>query len=255
MVATFVPPAESTLFCTANQLNHFRYMNKFLSSSIGKKTVMALSGLFLILFLLEHLYTNVTLFFGDGGVEFNETSHSMVRMIIIRIIEIVLFLAIIVHVAQAIMLTRDNAKARPVKYAVNGVGQTSPWISRNMGLTGSIIFFFIVVHLYNFFVPYRVTGTVGTEGQLTLAQSVAEALANPYYAGLYLLSVIVLAFHLSHGLRSAFHTLGLNNKKYTPVLKMAATGLAFLFGIGFGSFPILFYGAHVMGKDLLNWAM
>lgn len=81
--------------------------------------MMALSGLFLILFLLEHLYTNVTLFFGDGGVEFDETSHSMVRMIIIRIIEIVLFLAILIHVAQALLLTRENNEARPIKYTVN----------------------------------------------------------------------------------------------------------------------------------------
>jgi succinate dehydrogenase / fumarate reductase cytochrome b subunit len=230
-------------------------MNKFLTSSIGKKTVMALSGLFLILFLLEHLYTNITLFYGDGGAEFNETSHSMVHMLIIRIIEIVLFLAIVVHVAQAILLTRANSKARPVKYAVSGVSQTSPWISRNMGLTGSIIFFFIVVHLYNFFLPYRVTGAVGGEGSDSLAVSVVKALENPVYAGLYLLSVVILAFHLSHGFASAFRTLGLDNKKYTPILKIAAKGLASVFGLGFGAFPVLFYGAHLMGKDLLNWAL
>jgi succinate dehydrogenase / fumarate reductase cytochrome b subunit len=119
-------------------------MTKFLTSSLGKKTVMALSGLFLCLFLVEHLYTNVHLFFGDGGKEFNEASHNMVHSIIIRIIEVVLFLAIIVHVAQALLLTKDNMDARPVKYAVNGVSKTSNWFSRNMLLTGSIIFFFIV---------------------------------------------------------------------------------------------------------------
>src|ERR1700751_1515700 len=105
-------------------------MTKFLTSSIGKKTVMALSGGFLILFLLEHLYTNVTIYFGDGGASFNKASHSMVRMIIIRIIEIILFLAIIIHVAQALILPRDNSKARPIKYAVNGTSQTSSWPSR-----------------------------------------------------------------------------------------------------------------------------
>jgi succinate dehydrogenase / fumarate reductase, cytochrome b subunit len=229
-------------------------MNKFLTSSIGKKTVMALSGLFLIAFLLEHLYTNVHIFFGDGGVAFDEASHSMVHSILIRIIEVVLFLAIVVHVAQAIILTRDNSKARPVKYAVSGTGKTSPWISRNMGLTGSLIFFFIVVHLYNFFVPYRVTDAVGHESQLTLAQSVVEAFKNPWYSALYTISVIVLAFHISHGFKSAFQTLGMNNKKYTPIWNIASNGFAFLMGAGFAAFPILFYGAHLMGKDLLNWA-
>lgn len=230
-------------------------MTKFLTSSIGKKTVMALSGLFLILFLLEHLYTNVHLFFGDGGEEFNEMSHSMVRMIIIRIIEIVLFLAIVVHVAQAILLTRENAQARPIKYAINRTDQTSVWISRNMGFTGSVIFFFIVVHLWQFFLPYRVTGTVGVEGHETLAQEVVEALENPLYAGIYLVSVIFLAFHLSHALQSAAQTLGVNNKKYAPLWHKLSMGLAWLMGIGFGSFPVLFYGAKLLNKDLLNWAM
>jgi succinate dehydrogenase / fumarate reductase, cytochrome b subunit len=231
-------------------------MTKFLSSSLGKKTVMALSGGFLIIFLLEHLYTNCLLFFGDGGAAFNEASHSMVHSIFIRITEILLFSAILIHVFQAVVLTRQNNAARPVKYAVSGVSQTSPWISRNMGLTGSFILFFIVVHLYNFFVEYRITGTVGNEGQaMTLAESVAEAFKNPIYAALYLFSVILISMHVSHGFNSAFQTLGINNKRYDPLLKKAGIGLAVLFGLGFGAFPILFYGAHLMGKDLLNWAL
>ncbi len=207
------------------------------------------------MFLLEHLYTNITLFYGDGGVEFNETSHSMVHMLLIRIIEIILFVAIVVHVAQAILLTRENSKARPVKYAVDGTSQTSSWISRNMGFTGSIIFFFIVVHLYNFFVPYRVLHSVGAEGQSTISELVVAALQNPIYAGLYLISVIFLAMHLSHALASAMQTLGLSNKKYAAIWDKAALGFALLMGVGFGSFPILFYGAKLLGKDLLNWAM
>jgi succinate dehydrogenase / fumarate reductase cytochrome b subunit len=230
-------------------------MNKFLTSSLGKKAVMAASGLFLCLFLVEHLYTNVSLFYGDGGVEFNETSHSMVHMLIIRIIEIVLFAAIVVHVIQATVLTKQNSDARPVKYAIDGASTTSSWISRNMGLTGSVILFFIVVHLYNFFVPYRVTDAVGHEGQQTLAQNVAEAMGNPLYAGIYLVSIILLAWHISHGFGSAFHTLGLNNKKYTPVLKKASAGFAILMGIGFAAFPIAFFIAKMMNFNLLTWGM
>lgn len=232
-------------------------VSQYLQSSIGKKTVMAASGLFLVIFLLEHLYTNVHIFFGDGGKEFNDASHSMVHSILIRIVEVVLFVAIVVHVIQALMLTGQNSKARPVKYAVSGVSQTSSWFSRNMLLTGSIIFFFIVVHLYNFFVPYRVTGTVNGPEDLTnnLAISVAEALGNPIYAGLYLISVLFLAFHLNHGFQSAFQTLGLNNRRYAPLWKTAGSALAFgVFGLGFASFPILFYLSKVMEWDLLNWA-
>ncbi|TND10259.1 MAG: succinate dehydrogenase/fumarate reductase cytochrome b subunit, b558 family [Bacteroidetes bacterium] len=232
-------------------------VSQYLQSSIGKKTVMAATGLFLVVFLLEHLYTNVLLFFGDGGKAFNDASHGMVHSIIIRIIEVVLFVSIVLHVIQALMLTGQNNKARPVKYAVSGVSKTSSWFSRNMLLTGSIIFFFIVVHLYNFFVPYRVTGTVnGPEDPANnLAIAVAEALGDPMYAALYLVSVLFLAFHLNHGFQSAFQTAGLNNRRYAPLWKMAGSFLAFIvFGLGFASFPVLFYLSKVMEWDLLNWA-
>ncbi len=231
-------------------------MNKFLSSSLGQKVVMACTGLFLSLFLVEHLYTNLLLYAGDGGVAFNEASHWMVHSLIIRIIEIVLFVAIILHVWQAVQLTRQNAKARPVAYSVSKVGETSSWFSRNMGFTGSMIFFFLVVHLYNFFVPYRITGEVGAEGHETVAEEVAEALSNPWYALLYVVSVLLLSFHLNHGFQSAFQTIGASNKKYAPLLKMFGSFFAFVIvGLGFASFPILFYLSHIAGFDLLNWNM
>ncbi len=214
---------------------------QILNSSIAKKNTMALTGLFLITFLVEHLYTNLLIFAGDGGLAFNEASHSMVHSIFIRVVEIVLFAAIILHVFQALSLTRENAKARPVKYAVSGVNQTSDWFSRNMGLTGSLILFFIVVHLNNYFVPYRITGTVGDGQEYSIAQCVVLALRHPGYAGLYLVSVIVLGFHLNHGFQSAFQSIGFNNKTYMPLLKLAGTGLAILFTVGFGAFPVLIF--------------
>lgn len=210
----------------------------YLTSSIGKKVTMAATGLFLILFLLEHLYGNLLLYFNDHGEAFNEYSHSAVRNIIIRTVEVFLFAAIIIHVVQAIIITRHNNMARPVKYAAPSTSGGSNWISRNMGITGSLIFFFIVVHLYQFFLPYRITHEMGGQN---LAQMVKDAFHNPYYAGLYLIGVTFLAFHLSHGFSSAFHTLGLNNKKYAPLWKMAATGFAIFIWLGFASFPILFY--------------
>lgn len=230
-------------------------MNKFLTSSLGKKAVMSATGLFLIVFLVEHLYTNLHLYYGDGGEEFNEASHWMSTSLLIRTVEIVLFAAIILHVVQAIILTKQNNEARPVKYAIDGASQTSPWISRNMGLTGSLIFFFIVVHLYNYFLPYRITGEVGGEGQITLAEKTVEALHNPIYAGLYFVAVIILAWHISHGFHSAFQSLGINNKKYTPIMKIASKAMAVLFGLGYASFPVIFYVAHMMKVDLLHWNM
>ena len=217
-------------------------INQFINSSLGRKTVMAATGLFLCLFLVEHLYGNLLLFASDEGQAFVEYSHDAVHSILIRIVEVFLFAAIILHVVQAIAVTKQNNAARPVKYSMYKVAETSNWFSRNMGLTGSLIFFFIVVHLWHFFVPYRITGTVGGEDQLNVAQAVKVAFENGWYVLLYVVSVLVLSFHLNHGFQSAFKSLGLSNKKYATTLSVM--GSVFSFGIvfiGFASIPVLFY--------------
>lgn len=226
---------------------------RWLNSSLGKKVVMALTGLFLCVFLLEHLYTNLLLYAGDGGVRFNEASHAMVHTLIIRIIEVVLFAAIIVHVVQAFRLTGQNSSARPRKYAVDGTSETSDWFSRNMLPTGGVVLFFIIVHLRMYFLEYRVLDNVGGEGQLTLAQEVSGSLENPLYAVLYLIGVLCLALHLNHGFHAALNSLGLSNRKYHALWKKAATGFATLIFVGFSSFPILFFLSGALGWDLLNW--
>jgi succinate dehydrogenase / fumarate reductase cytochrome b subunit len=215
---------------------------QFINSSLGRKTVMAATGLFLCVFLIEHLYGNLLLLYNDGGVAFVEYSHDAVRSILIRTIEVILFISIIIHVLQAIYLTKQNSDARPVKYSMFKVNETSSWISRNMGITGSVIFFFIVVHLWNFFVPYRITDTVGGEGQLNVAQAVKEAFQNGWYVALYVVSVLILSFHINHGFQSAFRTLGMNNKKYEKMICRTGSFFAFVIvGVGFISIPVLFY--------------
>jgi succinate dehydrogenase / fumarate reductase cytochrome b subunit len=217
-------------------------------SSHGKKVTMAATGLFLCLFLIEHLYGNLFLYANDGGAAFNEYSHSMGHNLIIRIIEILLFASIIIHVLQATILTVDNSKARPIKYSTASTAGGASWFSKNMGITGSVIFFFIIVHLYNFFLPYRIT-EMPSEAHDNLAQLVKLAFQNPLYSGLYFTGVTFLFFHLSHGFRSAFHTLGLNNKAYTPFWKTAGTVFAWVMWLGFASFPILFYFG-IAGKTI-----
>lgn len=220
---------------------HFSYFSSmtidpFISSSLGKKVVMACTGLFLVLFLFEHLYGNLMLYAHDGGAAFNEYSHSMSHNLLIRIVEILLFVSIIIHVVQAIYLTKQNSDARPVKYAMFKAGETSSWFSRNMGITGSVIFVFLVIHLRTFFFPYRVGNGIDD-----IAMSVQDAFSSAWYAGFYFIAMLILGFHINHGFQSAFRSLGLNNKKYAPVLKIASAGIAVLFFLGFASFPILFY--------------
>src|ERR1035437_2677443 len=217
-------------------------IQQFINSSLGRKTVMAATVLFLCVFLVEHLYGNILLFFTDGGAAFVAYSHDAVRSIIIRSVEVFLFAAILLHIVQATYLTRQNSVARPVKYAVYKVNETSSWFSRNMGITGSLILFFTVVHLWQFFLPYRITGDIGGEGQMNVAQAVKEAFHNGWYVLLYVAAVTVLSFHLNHGFQSAFRSLGLKSKKYAKLLSLTGSFFAFIIvGVGFASFPILFY--------------
>jgi succinate dehydrogenase / fumarate reductase cytochrome b subunit len=203
---------------------------------------MAATGLFLCVFLIEHLYSNLLLLFTDGGVAFTEWSHTLVHNMFIRAVEIFLFLAIVLHVVQAVYITQQNRVSRPVKYAVYKVDATSSWFSRNMGITGSLILFFIVVHMWQFFVPYRILDQVGGEGQTNMANTIKDAFHNPWYVLIYVGSAMFLAFHLNHGFQSAFTTFGLNNKKYKSLISLFGSFFAFVFvGLGFSIIPILFY--------------
>ncbi len=197
---------------------------------------MALTGLFLIIFLVEHLYANLLLYKMDGGISFDEYSEFMAGNIIIRTIEYVLFAAIILHGIDGLLITMANRKARPVSYETNRQSGNSSWFSRNMGLTGTVILAFLIIHLKTFFVLFRF-------GHLeeTMAQNVAKAFQIPLYASFYVFAMVILGMHINHGFQSSFQTLGLNNKKYNRTIKYMGTFVALLFMIGFASFPIILY--------------
>lgn len=205
-------------------------------STIGRKILMALTGLFLILFLLEHLYGNLLLYKMDGGISFDEYSEFLVGNLLIRTIEYVLFAAIIAHVIDGLLITLANRKARPTSYEMNRQKGNSTWFSRNMGVTGTVIFIFLIIHLKTFFIKFRFG-----ELEETMAQNVVKAFQIPAYAAFYTFAMILLGMHLNHGFQSSFQTLGLNNKKYSTPLKYIGTFIALLFMIGFASFPIIMY--------------
>jgi succinate dehydrogenase / fumarate reductase cytochrome b subunit len=211
-------------------------LTKIFNPTIGRKALMALTGLFLCLFLCEHLYGNLLLFYNDHGHQFELYSHILTRTLLIRVIEYFLFAAFIIHAIDALMLTIQNKKARPIGYAMQKQSGNSTWISRNMGLTGSVILFFLVVHLRMFFFPHRFLDV-----HETMYQDVVTAFQDWRYSAFYILSVIFLGLHLSHGFQSAFQTLGINNKNYAPVMKMIGLGFAIIMTIGFASIPIVFY--------------
>ena len=129
-----------------------------LNSSIGKKFLMGLTGLFLISFLVVHASINAMIWFNDGGVTFNKYAHFMGTNLIVRTVEIGLFAGLLLHIVDGLLLYKKNRDARPIKYAYNNEAANSPWYSRSMALLGTLILLFLVVHLGNFWVKTRFTG-------------------------------------------------------------------------------------------------
>lgn len=206
----------------------------FFTSSLGKKFTMGLTGLFLITFLIVHCGVNAMIFFNDGGETFNHWGHFMGSNLIIRVTEIGLFVFLLLHIVQGLMLWKQNNAARPVKYAVSRASENSTWYSRSMGLLGTLILLFLVLHLYHFWVPSRFGGmagiaalepaTLGNEyGNQEVHNLYKEMLVvfhgNLWVVIVYVLGVISLAWHLLHGFQSAFQTFGINHKRYTPIIK------------------------------------
>jgi succinate dehydrogenase / fumarate reductase cytochrome b subunit len=187
---------------------------------------MGVTGLFLCSFLVVHCGLNSLIFFNDGGKLFNEGAEFMAHNVFIRTMEIVLFIGILFHIIQALVLTLQNKKARPIGYAVTNGKANSKWYSRSMGLLGTLILIFLIIHLNHFWVVSRFTDHI-TSGEETLFDEMKEVFENPVWVGLYMLSMISLMYHLMHGFQSGFQTLGLNHPKYTPFIK----GLGFWFSI------------------------
>lgn len=211
-------------------------MNKVIASSVSKKFIMALAGLFLILFLPVHLTINLMLLKHDPG-PFNEAAHFMATFPVIRIIEVVLFTAIIVHLSWGIYIQIQNWRARPVHYAKGNKAETS-FFSRFMIWTGAIILTFMVLHFFNFF--FIRLGWI--EGNPDDFYSVAHSLFKvPAYDYIYLACFSLLGLHLYHAFSSAFQTLGLNHRIWTPVIKVAALLYSIMIPLGFAMIPIIIW--------------
>jgi len=223
-----------------------KWIIDFLTSSIGRKLTMALTGLFLILFLTIHLIGNLQLLAGDGGKAFNIYSEFMGHNPLIQTVSIGNFFFIILHTIQGILLALKNKKAKGSKYAVATNDKTS-WASKNMALLGTLLLAFILMHLGHFWFAMK-TGasdlTMVTYDGVEVINSydkVVSVLTNPIWLIAYLVGLLVLAFHLSHGFASAFQSLGLRHKKYTPLIKIIGSAYAVLIPLGFAIIPLYLY--------------
>lgn len=212
------------------------------ASSIGKKITMALTGLFLITFLIVHAGVNSCIFLNDGGETFNNVAHFMSHNWILRFLEIGLFAALILHIIQGLILWKQNKAARPVAYHTNKSEKNSAWYSRSMGILGTLLLLFLVMHISHFFVGTKIA-LYGGDAPHNLFEEMKLVFGEWYLVGLYLLGLVALFWHLFHGFQSAFQTFGLNHKKYTPIIKAAGTGYTILICLLFALMPLsMFFG-------------
>lgn len=245
------------------------------SSSIGKKLIMSLTGIFLCLFLVVHLVGNLQLFKDDAGLAFNKYAYFMTHFTPIKVVSYLLYASVIIHVIYAITLTMKNKAARPIGYAKYDGQANSKWNSRNMGILGTVILVFIATHMSNFWwkfhndqVPYIEYRTDLATGQTTarelqasefhdyqetvennvqivkardLYKQVDFAFQNVALVALYVIAMAALAFHLIHGFQSAFQTLGFNHRRYIGIIRgIGVWVFGVLIPIGFALMPLFF---------------
>ncbi|HED08603.1 MAG TPA: succinate dehydrogenase cytochrome b subunit [Ignavibacteria bacterium] len=218
-------------------------LKQFFNSSIGKKLVMATTGILLILFLVIHLINNLLLFGGPDAFNQNVALLESIKPLI-RVIEVILALIFIYHIYNAYKLWWENKKANPEKYAVSAKKENSTIYSRTMVITGSVIFIFLVIHLYTLWGKYN----FGMEGSENYFEVIKTLFANPIWAAFYFIIMIFLGYHINHAFQSSFQTFGWSSKKYTPLVKKIGTFLAIIFAVGFASIPVYFFLISLGGQ-------
>ncbi|RUA33593.1 MAG: succinate dehydrogenase [Bacteroidetes bacterium] len=218
------------------------WLSDTLTSTIGRKLVMSLTGLFLIIFLVVHLIGNFQLLAGDNGLAFNAYAKFMTTNPLIKFTSYGLYAFILIHILMSIALSVKNKKARPVGYEKVKGSANSSFSSRNMGILGFIIFVFLVIHMRSFWYEMH-WGSIqpDTAGNKDLYSVVNAAFSQWWYVALYVVCMVGLAFHLSHGFSSAFQTLGINHKKYTPFIKKLGIVYAILIPAAFAIIPLIMF--------------
>ena len=218
-------------------------MSHFLTSPVGKKFIMSITGIFLMLFLIVHLTVNSLLMVGPDA--FNSAAHFMTTNSFIMVLEPLLALGFIIHIIYSAYLTMQNQRLRPVHYKKVDRWGSSTWPSRNMFILGGLVLIFLVIHLSNFFwkVKFGDLDTVMVQGtQMHDLYGLVSALFINWwwYDLIYILGALFLALHLSHGFWAAFQSLGWDNDLWRVRLKRIAYVFAVIMGVGFSSIPVYF---------------
>lgn len=220
------------------------WIASFFNSSIGRKIIMSLSGLFLTLFLVTHLTGNLQLLAQDGGKSFNEYAHFMAHNPFIQLVSWTNLLLIIpIHFIMATVMTLKNRKSKGKTGVANKSGS---WASRNMYIFGAVIFVFLLIHLNAFWFKSKFTDTLamvnyGSGEVKDLYSLVQHKFSNILYSGFYIASMLFIAFHLWHGFQSAWQTIGISSDKITPAIKSLGYFIAIAVSLGFAIIPLLMF--------------
>lgn len=216
-------------------------MANIFTSSIGKKLIMSISGLFLIVFLLVHLTINLFVIIDSSGELFNLGAQFMATNPIIKIMEPILAIGFIIHIFYGSYLEWTNNASRPVKYTVSNKSYAS-WSSKNMFISGLVIFTFLVIHIWNYFYKIKFTDLIES-GSMTEAELVKNLFMPErwYFSLFYILSFVLLALHLNHSFQSAFQTLGINNNKWLTRWKWIGSIYTIIIAVGFSLIPIVIF--------------
>jgi succinate dehydrogenase / fumarate reductase, cytochrome b subunit len=202
-----------------------------LSTSLGQKQLMAVTGLLFLLFLTTHLLGNLSIYAGSAAfVGYATHLHALGNLLVVA--EVGMAVALIIHVGTAVLLFFENRRARPVRYAVDRSAGGRTLSSRTMPYTGLLILGFIGVHLATF------SHHVVDQATRNIFQIAVAVFSQKIYLAIYLLGVVLVAFHVRHGLWSAFQTVGVNHPKYMPFIQKLSIIFAVIVGIGFGSLPL-----------------
>jgi succinate dehydrogenase / fumarate reductase cytochrome b subunit len=207
------------------------------SSSVGRKLVMSVSGMFLVLFLTLHLVINLTSLISRKAYE--AACRFMDENILIQIMVPALALGFVVHITYAIILTLRNRKARLVDYEVKGQMNVS-WASQNMFVLGLIVLGFLIIHLCNFWTKMQLQHFLGNEGgnPYDLVKSLFN---NWFYVIIYIVWITALFFHISHGFWSMFQSMGITNSKWIPRIRTIGILYSHLIMLGFIAIPVYFF--------------
>jgi succinate dehydrogenase / fumarate reductase cytochrome b subunit len=214
---------------------------RLFSTSIGRKLVLAVTGLMLLGFLMAHMLGNMSLF--QSAESLNAYADWLQGHPLLWVMRLGLALVFVIHVYVAIELARENRAARPTRYAASQHFQTS-WASRYMVFSGLLVLSFVVFHVLHFTfgaVASEGFSAVDSSGRHDVFSMIVSNFRNPWICGGYIVAMNLIGFHLFHGTRSLFQTVGVNHDSYNGSIRVVNLALVAIFVIGNCSIPILVY--------------